>query len=135
MRALDTNVLARFCVDDAVDAQAAEQMPATVAALFERSLVSVAVLLELEWVIRGFLELPGRDISRVLRARARIEHLTLEDREAVLVAVDAFDTGLDLPNALPIAHRWRAFGFGAFDRRMATRAKSLALRRPVELLV
>jgi predicted nucleic-acid-binding protein len=35
MRALDTNVLARFFVDDADDAQAAKQRPAAVAALSE----------------------------------------------------------------------------------------------------
>jgi AbrB family looped-hinge helix DNA binding protein len=95
MRALDTNVLARFFVDDADDAQAAKQRPAAAAALAERSFVSVTVLLELEWVLRGFYELPTRDVSRVLRALASIEHITLEDRDAVLVAVDAFDKGLD----------------------------------------
>ena len=77
MRALDTNVLARFFVNDADDAQAAKQRPAAVAALAERSFVSVTVLLELEWVMRGFYELPTRDISRVLRALASIEHITL----------------------------------------------------------
>ena len=91
MRALDTNVLARFFVDDADDAQAARQRPAAVAALSERSFVSVTVLLELEWVLRGFYGLPTRDVLRVLRALASIEHITLEDRDAVLVAVDAFD--------------------------------------------
>ena len=96
MRALDTNVLARFFIDDADDAQAAKQRPAAVLALAERAFVSVTVLLELEWVMRGFYELPKRDISRVLRALASIEHITLEDRDAVLVAIDAFDRGLDL---------------------------------------
>ncbi len=52
MRALDTNVLARFFVEVADDAQAARQRPAAVAALGDRSFVSVTVLLELEWVMR-----------------------------------------------------------------------------------
>jgi len=84
MRALDTNVLARFFVDDADDEQAVLQRPAAMAALSERSFVSMTVLLELEWVLRGFYELPARDVSRVLRALASIEHITLEDRPAVL---------------------------------------------------
>ena len=75
MRALDTNVLARFFVDDADDAQAARQRPAAVAALSERSFVSVTVLLELEWVMRGFYGLPTRDVLRVLRALASIEQI------------------------------------------------------------
>jgi predicted nucleic-acid-binding protein len=135
MRALDTNVLARFFVDDADDAQAARQRPAAVAALSERSFVSVTVLLELEWVMRGFYELPRTDISRVLRALAGIEHVTLEDRDAVLVAVDAFDKGVDFADALHLARSSRTSGFATFDRRLAKRASGLALTPPVELLV
>ena len=134
MRALDTNVLARFFIDDVDDAQAANQRPAAIAALAERSFVSVTVLLELEWVMRGFYELPRRDISRVLRALASIEHITLDDRDAVLVAVDAFDNGLDFADALHLARSSRASGFATFDQRLAKRAKGLALTPPVELL-
>ena len=135
MRALDTNVLARFFVDDADDAQAAKQRPAAIAALAGRSFVSVTVLLELEWVLRGFYELSTRNISRVLRALASIEHITLEDRDAVLVAIDAFDKGLDFADALHLARSSRASGFATFDQRLAKRAKSLALAPPVGLLV
>ena len=135
MRALDTNVLARFFVDDTDDAQAAKQRPAAIAALAGRSFVSVTVLLELEWVLRGFYELSTRDMSRVLRALASIEHVTLEDRGAVLVAVDAFDRGLDFADALHLARSSRASGFATFDQRLAKRAKGLALTPPVELLV
>ena len=134
MRAVDTNVLARFFVDDVDDPQAAKQRPAAVAALSQRSFVSVTVLLELEWVMRGFYALPARDTSRVLRALASIEHITLEDRDAVLVALDAFDKGLDFADALHIARSSRASGFATFDRRLAKRAKGLALAPAVELL-
>lgn len=134
MRALDTNVLARFFVDDADDAQAAKQRPAAVAALSERCFVSVTVLLELEWVMRGFYALPTRSISRVLRALASIEHVTLEDRDAVLMAVEAFDKGLDFADALHLARSSRASAFATFDQRMAKRAKGLGQAPPVELL-
>lgn len=133
MRALDTNVLARFFVDDADDAQAAKQRPAAVVALSERSFVST-VLLELEWVMRGFYGLSTRDVSRVLRALSSIEHITLEDRDAVLVALDAFDRGLDFTDALHLARSSRASGFATFDQRLAKRAKGLRLATPVELL-
>ena len=134
MRALDTNVLARFFVDDVYDAQAAKQRPAAVAALSERFFVSVTVVLELEWVMRGSYQLPTKDISSVLRALASIEHVKFEDREAVLVAVDVFDKGLDFADALHLARSSRASGFATFDQRLAKRAKGLALAPPVELL-
>ena len=135
MRALDTNVLARFFIDDADDPQAARQRPAAIAALAERSFVSVTVMLELEWIMRGFYELPTKDSSRVLRALASIEHITLEDRDAVLAALDAFDKGLDFADALHLARSSRASGFSTFDQRLANRAKRLGLTPPVSLLV
>ena len=134
MRALDTNVLARFFVDDEEDAQAAKQRPSAIEALSERSYVSVTVLLELEWVLRGFYELPTRDVLRVLGALASIEHITLEDRDAVLSAVEALGKGLDFADALHIARSSRASVFATFDKRLARRANALALAPPVELL-
>jgi len=134
MRALDTNVLARFFIDDVDDAQAAKQRPAAVAALSERSFVSVTVLLELEWVMRGFYGLPKGDISRVLRALTSIEHVTLEDRDAVLVAVGAFDKGLDFADAFHVARSSRASGFATFDQQLAKRALRLGMAPPVALL-
>ena len=134
MKALDTNVLARFFIDDDDDPQAARQRPLAVQALAERCFVSVRVLLDLEWVMRGFYELPRPDISRVFRALAGIEHLTLEDRDAVLMAVDAFDQGLDFADALHVARSRRASGFATFNRRLARRAQALALVPPVKQL-
>ena len=134
MRALDTNVLARFFIDDADDAQAAKQRPSAVAALSERAFVAVTVLMELEWVMRGFYGLPPTDISRVLRVLSSIEHIAIEDRSAVLMALDAFDQGLDFADALHMARSSRTSGFATFDQRLAKRAKDLALSPPVELL-
>lgn len=134
MKALDTNVLARFFVDDADDAQATQQRPAAIAALSQRSFVSVTVLLELEWVLRGFYDLPGKDVSRVLHALAGMAHITLEDRHAVLAALEAFDKGLDFADALHLARSSRCAALSTFDQRLAKRAKALGLSPPVELL-
>ena len=90
MKALDTTVLARFFVDDPDDAHAVKQRPAAVAALSERGFVSVTVLLEFEWVMRGFYELGRPDIVRLLLALASIDHISVEDRRAVLAAIEAF---------------------------------------------
>ena len=63
-----------------------------------------------------------------------IEHITLEDRDAVLVALDAFDQGLDFADALHLARSSRASTFVTFGQRLAKRAKGLAPTPPVELL-
>ena len=134
MKSLDTNVLARFFVDDADDPQAAKQRPAAIAALSERALVTVTVVLELEWVMRGFYSLPRSGIARALRALAGIEHIVIEDRDAVLAALDAFDAGLDFADALHLARSSRASAFTTFDKQLARRAKRLAVSPPMELL-
>ncbi len=134
MRSLDTDVLARFLVDDVDDAESAKQRPAAIAALSQRAFVSVTVLLELEWVLRGFYELPSRDIARAIRALAGVEHLVIEDRDAVLTALDGVGRGLDFADALHVARSARASTFATFDRRLAKRARTLALSPTVELL-
>ena len=134
MKALDTNILARFFIDDTDDAQAVKQRPAAVAAMSERVFVSVTVLLEFEWVMRGFYALPRRDMVRVMRALVGIEHITWEDRGAVLAALDAFDAGLDFADALHVTRSFRAAAFATFDQRLVKRAQGLALSPPVELL-
>jgi predicted nucleic-acid-binding protein len=131
---LDTDVLARFLVDDVDDAESAKQRPAAIAALSQRAFVSVTVLLELEWVLRGFYELPSRDIARAIRALAGVEHLVIEDRDAVLTALDGVGRGLDFADALHVARSARASTFATFDRRLAKRARTLALSPTVELL-
>ena len=134
MKALDTNVLARFFIDDSDDPQAAKQRPAAITALSGRAFVSVTVVLEFEWVMRGFYGMGRKDIARVLRALAGIEHVTIEDRNTVLTALDAFDAGLDLADALHVCRSGRATGFATFDRRLVRRARGLALAQKVELL-
>ncbi len=118
MKSLDTNVLARFFIDDPDDAEAARQRPAAIGALSQRAFVCVTVLLEFEWVMRGFYDLPRGEVTRVMSALAGIEHLTLEDRDAVLTAIDLHADGFDFADALHLARSGRASAFVTFDRRL-----------------
>lgn len=127
MKALDTNVLARFFIDDEDDPQAAAQRPMAIQAMAGRAFVSVTVLLEFEWVMRGFYALPKTEIERVLRALAGIEHITLEDCGAVLGAIDAFSTGMDFSDALHLLRSSRAAAFVTFDRRLARQGERVGI--------
>jgi predicted nucleic-acid-binding protein len=127
MIALDTNILARFFIDDADDEQSAKQRPAAAAMVAQPGFVSVTVLLEFEWVMRGFYELSKRDIGKVLRALLGIEHIAVEDRNVVLQALETFDAGLDFADSLHHARSARASSFATFDQRLVKRAKALKL--------
>lgn len=77
---------------------------------------------------------PRRAITRALRAVAGIEHLVVEDRDAVLSALDAVDQGLDYTDALHVTRSARAASVATFDKRLVKRAKTLSLALPVTLV-
>jgi predicted nucleic-acid-binding protein len=133
MKAVDTNVLARFFVDDPDDPEAARQRPAALAAMRERVFVSVTVLLELEWVLRGFYELPRAAIHRALSALCSYGNVVLEDRAEVLAALQAFNQGLDLADALHLQRVGHCSALLTFDKRLIKRAAGLSGVVPCEL--
>lgn len=135
MKSLDTNVLARFFVDDPDDEEAVRQRPAAIMALSQPALVTVTTLLEFEWVMRGFYDLPQEDIVRVLQALLSLDHVKIEDRSSVSVALDAFESGLDFADALHLVRSRGASVFVTFDRRLAKRAAKQSLTPPVELVL
>jgi predicted nucleic-acid-binding protein len=110
-------------------------LPTAAAALAERAFVPVTVLAESEWVMRGFYDLPPREVSRVWRALTGIELLTIDDRGAVLTALDASDHRLDFADALHLARSARASTLLSFDQRLAKRVQGLALLPAVAVLV
>jgi predicted nucleic-acid-binding protein len=132
VKSLDTNVLARFFIDDPDDSEAVRQRPAAAAALAERAMVTITVLLELEWVMRGFYRLPRPDVARVFRALLSIGHIMVEDRVAVLDALDLFDSGMDFADALHLAGSGHCEALCSFDdRSFARRARQLGSAVPV----
>lgn len=134
MNSLDTHVLARFFIDDDQDSEAGKQQPAAIAAMSAQGYVTVTVILEFEWVMRGFYALRREQIGAVLRALAGIEHIIVEDRGAILNAIDAYDAGLDFADALHLARSGRCATLLSFDRSFAKRAKALGAQPPVTLL-
>jgi len=134
MKALDTNVLARFFIEDPDDAQAHKQRPAAMAAMGQRAYISITVVLEFEWLMRGFYKLSVPQITSVLRALLSIEHITVEARLELEQAVQAAEAGMDFADALHVLRSGRATGFLTFDQALVKRAAQTGLRPTAELL-
>lgn len=133
MKSVDTNVLARFFVDDPDDPEALKQRPAAIRAMTGRVFVGVTVLLEFEWVLRGFYELPAHDLMRVLRALAGMANVQLECRDEVLSALEACEKHkLDFADALHLLRSARCTAFVTFDKALARRAARSTLALAVE---
>lgn len=130
MIALDTNVVARFYVDDPSDPEAARQRPIA-RRIFESSaaiFVPLTVVLELEWVLRAFYGFAARDFARVIEHLAGLPHVTMEARAVVLAALDDHVHSLDFADALHLRASSSCEELLTFDdRRFARRARRLRL--------
>jgi predicted nucleic-acid-binding protein len=127
---LDTNVLARYYVEDQGDAQAQRQRVAALAIIESGQPLAVAktVLLELEWVLRGYYSVPPADVVRVLRHLLALTHVRIEDRGAVETAVALVERGLDFADALHHASYRDCDAMASFDDKgFARRAAKLGL--------
>jgi len=128
--AVDTNLVARFYVDDPSDPEAARQRPIA-RRVFESSaaiFVPLTVVLELEWVLRAFYGFATRDFARVIEHLAGLPHVTIEARAIVLAAVDDHGRSLDFADALHLRASSPCEEMLTFDdRRFARRAKRLRL--------
>jgi predicted nucleic-acid-binding protein len=136
MIGLDTNVLARYYVDDKVDAEAQRQRLAA-RRLVESGqplMVCKTVILELEWVLRGYYGFEPAEVTSVLRHLAATTHVIFEDRDAVERALSNADAGIDFADALHHASYKTCTSVATFDdRKFARRAKKLGLAPAVLL--
>jgi predicted nucleic-acid-binding protein len=134
VKALDANILARHFVDDPWDPGSARQRAAAKAVLQQPCWVPVTVLLEFEWVLRGFYGFGPKAVNTVLRTLAGFGHVTLEDRAATSAAIDAHERGLDFADALHLARSGQAQALLTFDKKLASRSRRSGLTTVVELL-
>ena len=136
MIALDTNVLARYYVASSdVPSQkqstAARKLLESGKALF----VSKTVVLELEWVLRGYYKSPPEDVLTVLTHLLTIPNLDIEDRVAVELAIAALGDGFDFADALHHASSRHCTSMATFDdKRFSRRATTKGWKPPVKLV-
>lgn len=136
MIALDTNVLARFYCDDPEDPEAGRQRPIARRVVLESAAVYVplTVVLELEWVMRGFYELQAPAFCDAVEHLLGMPHVTVERWEAVKDAADLHRRGLDFADALHWACSRSCERLVSFDdRRLVRRARRLGLVPPIAL--
>jgi predicted nucleic-acid-binding protein len=137
MIGLDTNVLARYYIDDEADVQAQAQRLAAGRLIDSGQplMVSQSVVLELEWVLRGYYGFDRAEVTTVLRHLLAQTHITVENRDAVEQALANSEAGLDFADALHHASYRSCDRVATFDdRKFARRAKKLGLAPAVMVL-
>ena len=136
MIAIDTNILARFYVDDPNDPEAEKQRPVAKQILTESPniFVPLTVVLELEWVLRAFYGFAATDFVRVVEHLLGLSNINVENWPKVVDALALHREGLDFADALHLqtsAHCEELLSFD--DRRFARRVNRLALKPPVRV--
>lgn len=136
MIAVDTNVLARFYCEDPNDPEAEKQRPIARRLMIESPavLVPLSVILEFEWVMRGFYEAEPASFCATIDHLLGLPHITVERWEAVKDAVDLHRKGVDFADALHLTCSLACDSFVTFDdRKLVRRARRLRLKPEVTL--
>jgi len=121
VQSVDTNVLARFYCDDPHDPEAKRQRPIARRIVVESAslYVPLSVVLELEWVMRGFYEIEVEEVCSVMDHLLGMPHVTVERWEAVKDAVEVHRAGVDFADALHWASSKGCDSLVSFDRKFA----------------
>ncbi len=136
MIAVDTNILARFYCDDPDDPESKRQRPLARRVMIESPAVFVplTVILEFEWVMRGFYEAEPEFYCEAVAHLLGMPHVTVERWEAVKDALELHRRGLDFTDALHWTCSAACERFVSFDdRKFVRRARRLGLIPEVTL--
>ena len=98
-------------------------------------MVGKTVVLEFEWVMRGYYGFSQPEVAAALRHLLGLDHVTVEDRDAVEQALANCDAGIDFADALHHAGYKACKSVATFDdRRFARRAKKLGMTPAVTIV-
>jgi predicted nucleic-acid-binding protein len=130
MIGLDTNILARYYIQDEADGEAQKQHELARKLIESKQLLLVCktVLLELEWVMRGYYQFTATEIVSIFQHLLSLEHVSLEDRTSIEQAVANFERGFDFADALHHASYKTCDRVASFDdKKFARRAMRIGL--------
>ena len=130
MRAVDTNILARFYLrDDAVQGRIAARVLAAGDVFIPKT-----VVLELEWVLQYVAEQSERKVIECLAHLIALPGITVEGRDEIETALSHCRNGIDFADALHLAASSACSELLTFDDRgYARRAKKLRLKPAVSV--
>lgn len=128
MNAVDTNILARFYVDDPSDPEAARQRPIArnIMESSEAIFVPLTVIQELVWVLSGHYDFDAESCASVIEHLAGLPNVHVDRKTEVLEAIRLYRGNLDFADAMHVCLSAHCEGFLTFDdKRFARRAARL----------
>ena len=128
MIALDTNILARYLLDDEpAQARAARRLLADAKAEYR---IPVTVVLELAWVLRK-TDAPRNVVMEKLRDLLSLRNVRVQNADLVFQSLRWAAQGMDLADALHLVLSGKAERFATFDEALIKQARKLGVQPPV----
>ena len=129
MQILDTNVLARWLLnDDFVQAQIADQ------AASQPFLLTWTVFIELGWVLEKAAGVPRSIVAEMMQQLLEFDNARMENTSAVEWAIERYRLGADWADMMHLASApVDASSFVTFDKKLARQAGATSTL-PIQLL-
>lgn len=130
MIALDTNVLARFYIEDEADRESRLQR-AIARSMLESGdvfFVPLTVIQELEWVMRGAYGFGRDESATVFDHLLGLPNIEVDAAAAVRQATGWHRRGMDFSDALHLAVSAACSGLATFDQSLLKKARRLGVR-------
>jgi predicted nucleic-acid-binding protein len=134
--AVDTNILARFYVEDEADAESKRQraLARSVLGSDRRFFVPLSVVQELEWVMRGAYGFARNETADVLDHLLGLPNVDVDAAVGVRTATSWHRRGMDFSDALHLALSASCSELATFDRNLTKQARRLGLKPPAPVL-
>jgi predicted nucleic-acid-binding protein len=136
MIGLDTNILARYYIQDVSDSEADKQHLAARKLLESGAplFVCKTVIFEFECVMRGYYQFDVNEVVSVFKNLLCQPQIELEDKVSITQALVSLESGLDFADALHLASCKNCTEFASFDdKKFARRARSIGLLPEVSI--
>jgi predicted nucleic-acid-binding protein len=126
--ALDTNILARYLLDDEpAQARVARRLLADAKAEYW---IPATVVLELAWVLRK-TDAPRNVVMEKLRDLLSLRNVRVQNADPVFQSLRWAAQGMDLADALHLVLSGKAERFATFDEALIKQARKLGVQPPV----
>ena len=136
MIAVDTNILARYYIEDEADAESKRQraLARMVLGSDRQFFVPLSVIQELEWVMRGAYGFARKEAADVFDHLLGLPNVDVDAAAAVRSATAWHRRGMDFSDALHMALSAACSELATFDRDLTKQARRLGLKPSAAML-
>lgn len=130
MNAVDTNILVRFLVNSPIEEDIKQRRIAK-NTLEKVSYISLTVILETAWVLKGHYKFTSQEIAQAMTLLCEISHIHIENQIFLEQSLQHFVKGMDFADALHLAQANHCQQMVSFDKKFIAKSAKFQTLIPV----